>query len=147
MRRAVLLLVVAAAVLALAGGVVLAAPAICPGGGGDCVGSRVPDTLSGTSSDDQIAAMEGDDTITEPQATGDNDEIYGDEGNDIIDDSAFANDEDLIFGDEGNDTIDVQEQGAAGADTVNCGPGKRDRVFFEAGHDIINKNCEIRKGA
>ena len=123
MRRAVLLLVVAAAVLALAGGVVLAAPAICPGGGGDCVGSRVPDTLSGTSSDDQIAAMEGGDTI---DGSGGSDEIYGDEG---------------------NDTIDVKEGVGNGSDTVHCGPGTKDKVFFDKPGDNIARDCEIRRGS
>ena len=46
---------------------------------------------------------------------------------------AGGNDE--IFGDEGNDRINVQE-GDNFPDTVNCGPGKKDRVFFDKGIDL-----------
>ena len=37
--------------------------------------------------------------------------------------------------------------GAAAGDTVNCGPGTKDRVCFDKGVDTIHKSCEIRKPA
>jgi Ca2+-binding RTX toxin-like protein len=55
---------------------------------------------------------------------------------------------DTLYGDEGNDTIEVNEfNGAAAGDTVNRGPGTKDRVFFDKGVDTIHKCCEIRKPA
>jgi Ca2+-binding RTX toxin-like protein len=121
MRRAVLLLVVAAAVLALAGGMVWAEDKICTGTGGDCVGTREADNVSGSNSSDRVALLEGNDSITQPPVFNDNDTMYGDEG---------------------NDTINVED--AAGPDTVNCGPGKRDKVFFNEDEDTISRNCEIK---
>lgn len=108
------------------------------------MGSRVPDTLSGTSSDDQIAAMEGGDTI---DGSGGSDEIYGDEGNDTLTDNGITSDFDLIYGDEGNDTIDVKEGVGNGSDTVHCGPGTKDKVFFDKPGDNIARDCEIRRGS
>jgi Ca2+-binding RTX toxin-like protein len=142
MRRAVLLLVVAAAVLALAGGMVWAEDKICTGTGGDCVGTREADNVSGSNSSDRVALLEGNDSITQPPVFNDNDTMYGDEGNDFIHDGTTQNDNDTIYGDEGNDTINVED--AAGPDTVNCGPGKRDKVFFNEDEDTISRNCEIK---
>jgi Ca2+-binding RTX toxin-like protein len=136
MRRALLLLVVAAAVLAVAAGAVSAA-LVCTG---DCVGTREDDTITGTTNPDRIAGMEGNDIIS---GGAQGDEIYGDEGNDTIEDGTTDTDTDFIYGDEGNDLIDVQE-GVGGADTVFCGSGTKDKVFFDQGSDIIAKNCEIR---
>lgn len=62
MKRAVVLLVVVAAVLAMAGGVALALDKGCTGG--DCVGTREADTLTGSTNVDRIVGMEGNDTIT-----------------------------------------------------------------------------------
>jgi Ca2+-binding RTX toxin-like protein len=127
MRRAVLLLVITAAVLAVAGGVALAVNKTCFGASGssgtltpDCVGTREAHTLTaGDDNHHNIAGMEGNDIIT------------------------GGEDSDNIYGDEGNDTIDVQEA-TNGEDTVNCGPGKKDRVFFDQGTDTISRTCEIR---
>lgn len=122
MRRALLLLVVAAALLAVVAGAVLAEAKTCTPG--DCVGTRGADTLTGTGNSfsiNRIAGLEGNDTITG-------------------DDTSHT-----IYGDEDNDTIDVEENNF-GADTVNCGPGTKDKVFFDKGLDTVSRNCEIRKG-
>ena len=140
MRRAVVLLVVVAAVLAMAGGVALALDKNCTGG--DCIGTRGDDFIVGSTNLDRIVGMEGNDQVIGQEGS---DEIYGDEGNDIITDNGTNIDFDTIYGDEGNDTIDMYELGVAGADTVNCGPGKKDKVFFDKGIDVIANNCEIRK--
>jgi len=142
MRRAVLLgVVAAAAVLAIAGGVVLAETKTCASF--ECVGTRGADTLTGGGAQqDRIAGLEGNDQI---DGLGGSDTLYGDEGNDTIRDDSGALDADTIYGDEGNDTIRVNEfNGAAAGDTVNCGPGAKDRVFFDQGFDTIHKSCEIR---
>jgi Ca2+-binding RTX toxin-like protein len=75
-------------------------------GGGDCVGTRGADTITGSFLRDRIAAMEGNDVIEGDQDT---DDIYGDEGNDTITGAADAGDNDTIFGDQGNDNINVRE--------------------------------------
>jgi Ca2+-binding RTX toxin-like protein len=99
------------------------------------------DTLTaGDDNSHNIVGMEGDDIIT---GGGASDKIYGDEGNDSITDNEDSIDLDLIYGDEGNDTINVQE-GRTGEDTVNCGPGAKERVFFDRGTDTISHTCEIR---
>jgi Ca2+-binding RTX toxin-like protein len=138
-RRVVLLLVVVAAVLAMTGGVALALDKGCTGG--DCLGTRDADTLTGSTNIDRIAAMEGNDAIDGGAGS---DQIFGDEGNDTIVDDGSADDFDSIFGDEGNDTLNVQE-GDVFEDNVDCGPGKKDKVFFDDGIDIIARNCEIKK--
>jgi Ca2+-binding RTX toxin-like protein len=83
--------------------------------------------------------MEGNDIIT---AGVFHDDIYGDEGNDTItDNNAPSSDVDFIYGDEGNDTIDVQEGDDEHSDVVNCGPGTKDKVFFDEGFDTVT-GCE-----
>ncbi|HLL39094.1 MAG TPA: hypothetical protein VK357_05425 [Rubrobacteraceae bacterium] len=141
MRRTVVLLVMVAAMLALAGGTALTDTVGCTGG--DCVGTRGADTISGTSNIDRIAGMEGNDQI---QGEGGSDQIYSDEGNDTIFDDSGSLDFDTIYGDEGNDTILVAEgNGSPAGDTVDCGPGKKDKVTFDRDIDTIAKNCEIKK--
>jgi Ca2+-binding RTX toxin-like protein len=141
MRRAVVLLMVVAAMLAVAGGIALATQNCT--GGGDCIGTREADAIIGSQDfPNRIAAMEGNDTINGGPLT---DEIYGDEGNDTINSGAIAigvPDSDVIYGDEGNDTIDVRDNDS-GPDTVNCGPGKKDKVSFDKSEDVIANNCEV----
>lgn len=138
MRRVLVLLAVVAALVVMAAGAVVAVNKSCVGG--DCVGSREDDVLTGSANVDRIAAMEGNDAIT---GLAGSDEIYGDEGNDTIDDNGPAVDLDIIYADEGNDTINVYEAGTPGVDTVSCGPGT-DRVFFNEDEDVIARNCEIK---
>ena len=153
-RQIVLLLVVAVAMLAMAGGVAVALSKGCSGG--DCVGSREADTITGSTGTDVVALLEGNDTYTDAE-NGNSDEIYGDEGNDTITDNASSGenggDRDIIYGDEGNDTINVREDedgdfqdpisGRMLGDTVDCGQGKKDKVFFDEGVDTVTR-CEIK---
>jgi Ca2+-binding RTX toxin-like protein len=135
-RQLVLSLGVAVAMLAAAGGVVLSVSKGCDQGV-DCVGTRGADTLTGDNGSHHIAGLEGNDIIT---GGSNHDFIYGDEGNDTITDDG-GNDLDVIYGDEGNDTINVRE-GNGVADIVDCGPGKKDRVFFDPADTITH--CEIK---
>jgi Ca2+-binding RTX toxin-like protein len=139
-RWMVVLVVIVVTALAMVGGVALALDKSCAGG--DCIGTRGDDLIRGSTNLDRIVGMEGNDQILD---AGGNDELYGDEGNDIITDDGTNLDFDTIYGDEGNDTINVYEFGVAGADTVNCGPGRKDKVFFDRGIDVVANNCEIRK--
>ncbi|MBA2714910.1 MAG: hypothetical protein H0U55_15315 [Rubrobacteraceae bacterium] len=109
-----------------------AQPLFCALGEGD------EDETSGTTTCDSCGGIGGG-----RRSGGFQDAIYGDEGNDSITDDEDTFDLDRIYGDEGNDTIRVQE-GRNGEDTVNCGSGAKDRVFFDRGIDVINRNCEIR---
>jgi len=140
-----LLVIAALLLLALGSRVVLAAGITCTGG--DCLGTRDADQVTGSTGRDRIAGMEGGDTITEPAGgVGDNHQIFGDEGNDVITDKLGGIDNDDIFGDEGNDTIDVDEQGTLddiATDTVDCGPGNKDKVFADSGDTLTH--CEIKK--
>src|SRR5215211_949448 len=111
MRRVLLLLVVVAVVLAVAAGMAWAVSITCPTSG-DCIGSREADTLTGGSGFQRIAGLEGSDIIS---GGGLSDEIHGDEA---------------------NDTTDVQE-GDGSVDTVFCGPGIKDKVFFDQGFDTV----------
>ena len=140
-RQIVLSLALAVAVLATAGGMVLAVTKSCLET--DCIGTREDDTLTvGDENPHTIAGLEGNDTIT---GGPDHDTIYGDEGDDTISDNTGPgpgadHDLDVIYGDEGNDTIDVREN-EAGNDVVDCGPGKKDTVFFDEGSDTVTR-CE-----
>jgi Ca2+-binding RTX toxin-like protein len=98
------------------------------------------DSIVGLESSDELYGDEGNDSI---QGGDHSDQLYGDEGNDTIDDSEPVFDADFIFGHGGNDTIEVQE-GDNGANTVDCGPGQKDKVVFDQGVDTVRKNCEIR---
>lgn len=55
---------------------------------------------------------------------------------------------DAVYGDEGNDTINVWESAPTNprdADTVYCGPGRKDRVSYNGGWDVVAKDCEKRR--
>ncbi len=138
-----------AAALVVAAGAVVAADSTCIGGA--CVGTRGADTITGSSGDDLIAGMEGNDVIDLGLGQ---DTVYGDEGNDtVIDTSAptsgFVVARDDVYGDEGNDTINVREPSSGDprghADEVHCGPGKKDKVIYNASRDVIAKDCEIKR--
>ena len=147
MRRWVVLLVVVAAVALSGGGATLALTKTC--GGGDCVGTDDADTITGSPNADTIAALGGDDRITEPVGGVANDAIWGGLGKDRISDiEGGAYDHDRIRGEASNDVIDVDEPGFAGDDPngkdyVHCGPGKKDQVFADAIDDLVG--CEIKK--
>ena len=147
MRRAILLLLAATAVLAVAAGAVVAATSTCTGGA--CLGTRAADTITGSDipAGDRIAGLEGDDAIDGRAGA---DVVYADEGADIVvDNGAEDRGADVVYGDEGNDTIDVRNHSVGGpadpTDEVRCGPGKRDKVFYDGGNDVVGRDCEIKR--
>ena len=83
------------------------------------------------------------------------DELYGYGGNDKLlgrssGDFIFAEEssenegEDIVQGNEGNDYI-LARDGVA--DTIGCGTGKHDTVFFDAGGiDTVSDSCERKRG-
>lgn len=127
-------------------GVALAVTKTC--NGGECIGTRNSDTLTGGPGPDTIRAGAGNDKII---GNGGDDRLFGDRDND------------RVFGGEGNDTV----KGSTGADTVEGGPGNDlvrggthkqrndgvrdildcgdgdDTVYFVRGQDVI-RNCESK---
>jgi hypothetical protein len=66
----------------------------------------------------------------------------------VTDNSSDDKVTDVVYGDEGNDTINVLSPGPSGpgeGDEVRCGPGKRDRVFYDRGLDAVARDCEIKR--
>ena len=128
MRRAIAFIFLCTTLLALGAGAVWATTLIaCP----NVLGT---DQCKGTSSGDVMTATDA------------NDSIAGLAGRDRINDSA-KQDIDTINGGPDDDTIDVREgnTGLNNRDLVDCGKGRRDRVFFDEGDDgdkVVR--CEIK---
>jgi len=148
MRRVVIIAVVAALMLAMTAGLAWAQ---------GIVGTPNADTLFGSADPDQILALEGDDFVD--GFPGD-DKIVGNENKDNL---LGAEDSDDVNGGDGNDTVDLVSfdtpgsvdsgKGGDGNDTVqavdgnkdiiNCGLGKKDKVFFDVGLDSVTR-CEVK---
>ena len=144
MRRVLCAAGLAVVVLALASGMALARSFDCGNpANGPCRGTNRPDEIRGTNGSDAIYGRDGVDIIDGDMAATDgaNDTIVGGDGADEIYDALLADDTDTIRGGPGNDYIDVHD-GPTGADTVDCGPGAKDRVYFDRGVDQIAANCE-----
>ena len=144
LRRLVAVLALAAP-LALGGGVALAATIDCGTDPAvDCYGTARPDTILGSQEVDGIHGRGSGDALW---GNGGNDGVYGGDGDDTLGGNA-GDDElvghpgnDLLVGGAGNDEISAD--GDPGyVDTINCGKGKRDTVYFDQGVDIVSKNCE-----
>ena len=111
-----------------------AADALKCAGSENC-GSKIDDSLTGTSKSDEIYGFSGNDTLN--GLAGD-DHIKGHDGDDIIDGGDGA---DLIEGGEDNDTI----KGGLGNDRIYGGSGDdsidgqlgNDQLFGDSGDDII----------
>jgi hypothetical protein len=156
MSRTVKLILMGALMLALAAGAALAGPPlICPNGGGLCVGTPQPDTITGSGNVDQIFALEGNDFV---DGWGGNDLIYGNEDADTLrgaeqsdvvhgntgDDSIEADINDTAgstdqsFGGAGNDTIHAQD---GNVDSIDCGEGLLDQAFKDPIDTVTG--CEL----
>ncbi len=113
------------------------------GGPGDDIlnGGPFRDTLSGNDGDDQLFGGRGRDKLLVGPGR---DLALGGKGGDDIENMSnvggIAEDllPDRIFGGAGNDSISVSQE--LGGDRVNCGAGRRDDVFIDAG-DLVQA-CE-----
>jgi hypothetical protein len=124
MSRTVKLILMGALMLALAAGAALAGPPLlCPSGGGLCVGTPQPDTITGSGNVDQIFAVEGNDFV---DGWGGNDLIYGNEDADTL---RGAEQSDVVHGNTGDDSIEAD---------INDTAGSTDRSFGGAGNDMIH---------
>jgi len=77
---------------------------------------------------------------------GGNDKLLGRSGGDFIfaEESSENEDEDVVQGNEGNDYI-LARDGVR--DTIGCGTGKHDTVYFDnGGIDRVNDSCERKRG-
>ena len=110
------------------------------------------DSMRGDARDAPDTSTDGNDRI----AGGQNyDELYGYGGNDrflgrsggdyiVAEESSENEGVDRVGGEEGNDWI-LARDGVE--DTIACGPGKYDTVFFDnGGIDTVADNCERKRG-
>jgi Ca2+-binding RTX toxin-like protein len=110
------------------------------------------DVLDGDSYEARDTSTDGNDRLGVGKSF---DELYGYGGNDIFlgrwgGDFIFAEEssenegEDVVRAGEGNDYI-LARDGAK--DTIVCGPGKHDTVFFDQGGiDTVSNGCEHKRG-
>jgi Ca2+-binding RTX toxin-like protein len=168
MRRAVLLLTLMAATVLAASGVALAFDC----GAGSCWGTEGDDLMIGTPDSNGLHGLGGDDLI---RGSGGNDSLTGDDGDDAVhggsgDDTVKGNlGNDTVTGSSGDDTVeggwgndlvvggsgkDTLRAGAGAdrveaqdgfADSISCGAGSRDVVFFDQGLDMVAADCEARR--
>lgn len=106
------------------------------GGNGDNTlnGTIHRDFMSGGGGNDTLNGLGGKDVI---QGGEGRDRARGDEGEDLV---VGGNGPDILHGDSGNDVVDAYDY--SGGDTVDCGPGEGDFVFYNRGDNL--KNCENR---
>jgi Ca2+-binding RTX toxin-like protein len=76
---------------------------------------------------------------------GGNDKLLGRSGGDYIyaEESSENEGEDVVQGNEGNDWI-LARDGVK--DTIGCGTGRYDAVYFDEGIDIVASSCERKRG-
>jgi hypothetical protein len=117
--------------------------------GDDLFGNEGGDWMSGdayaptdtlTDGDDDIAGGTGDDGMV---GYGGADGLSGGDGHDFIDARENSNNpgEDTVTGGASNDFIDAID---GTSDTINCGAGTRDRVFYDKNLDTLQR-CELAR--
>lgn len=154
-RKTLVGLGLSAALLAGAAGSALAATLTGDSRPNDIVGTSDNDLIRGLGGDDDLYGREGDDRI---RGGGGRDDIYGEEGNDRLfggpgnddieggpgNDRIFGGSgEDDLYGGHGNDRIRAVDRHH---DDIECGPGF-DRVWANPGDDVAS-DCErvVRRG-
>ena len=168
MRRAVLLPTLMVSIVLATSEVALAfdcGAGSCWGTGGDDLMIRTPDSnglhglggsdlirglggndsLTGDAGDDAVHGGSGDDTV---QGNLGNDAVTGSSGVDRVE-GGWGND--LLVGGSGKDVLrasagaDRVEAQDGFADSISCGAGSRDLVFFDRGLDNVAADCEARR--
>lgn len=99
-----------------------------------------PNNDTSTDGDDHL---EGGPSFDELVGYGGADQLSGGDDSDFIFavESSVNEGEDIVNGGSGNDFIDAQD---GVLDTINCGKGRRDAVFFDKGVDTVANNCEFK---
>lgn len=117
-------------------------------------GTKADDFLEGTKRSEELRGLSGDDFVN---GLGGNDIVRGGAGRDEVGGGRGADvvyggpgrdnmighadkDLDRFYGGRGNDTIQVRDVPAV-KDVVNCGAGKKDKVYVDKLDKV--KNCEI----
>ena len=151
MRRAIILLTAMGLALVVASGVAWAAVIQCQANR-QCTGTAGPDSMYGSAGNDTMFALPGNDHLV-GKAGADN--LNGQDGADLVvagpgNDWAKGGDQnDTVRGDKGNDSLtggsghDVIQAVDGMRDLIYCGPGSRDRVFYDRGLDHF-RGCEFR---
>jgi Ca2+-binding RTX toxin-like protein len=106
---------------------------------GDTYGAR--DTS--TDGNDRVGGGQSGDEL---YGYGGDDRLFGRSGSDFIfaEESSENEGEDVVRGEEGNDWI-LARDGVE--DTIRCGTGKRDTVYFDTGGiDTVSDSCERKRG-
>jgi len=109
------------------------------------------DFMSGDAYEARDTSTDGNDRVGGGQNTdeiygyGGNDKLLGRSGGDFIfaEESSENEGEDVVRGNEGNDWI-LARDGVE--DTIGCGTGKHDTVFFDKGIDTVSNSCEHKRG-
>src|ERR671910_725522 len=143
-RRAILLLTTMTVALVAASGVALAfecGAGTCWGTEGDDLMIGTPDSngLHGLGGDDLIRGLGGNDFLTgDDTVTGGSgdDRVTGGPGDDLV---VGGSGEDVLRAGGGADRVEAQD---GFADSISCGDGSRDLVFFDQGLDIVDADCE-----
>jgi Ca2+-binding RTX toxin-like protein len=122
---------------------------VAPAGGNDTVyGGSGIDNVFGFLGNDTIYGGPGGDrnaanTANQAGLMGGegSDKVYGQDGADRIDLALLdrPGDRDFASGGPGNDSISAFD---GNKDTITCGKGTRDHVFFDRQIDVVNRNCE-----
>jgi len=96
------------------------------------------DTLRGRGNRDCVYGGSGNDSVNGGAG---NDRLFGNAGSDRLTDSSGR---DIFSAGDSNDRIDARDATSAGrrvADTVRCGPGRRDVALVDRS-DIVARDCE-----
>lgn len=109
------------------------------------------DFMSGDSYDARDTSTDGNDRVGGGQngdelvGYGCSDKLLGRSGGDFIyaEESSENEGEDLVGGEGGNDWI-LARDGVK--DTIACGTGRFDTVYFDRGIDTVLSNCERKRG-
>ncbi len=104
-------------------------------------GDAYAPTDSSTDGDDRIFGGAGYDGMV---GYGGSDFLSGGGASDFIEAIENSNNpgEDTVNGGGGNDFIDAID---GTKDTINCGKGAKDRVFYDKSIDTVASNCEVKR--
>jgi hypothetical protein len=90
--------------------------------------------------DDELIGFRGDDSLS---GFGGSDYLRGGRGDDLIDATEESDNpgEDTVRGSRDQDFIGAVD---GFKDTIFCGRGDKDEVFFDEGLDVVADNCELQ---
>jgi Ca2+-binding RTX toxin-like protein len=148
-RRAVILLATVTLAMVVGSGVALAATIDCHGG--NCFGTKKPDSILGTNRHDTVFAEEGRDFVS---GRGGADNLNGGDGDDAVlggwgdDWVKGGRQDDDVEGNLGNDRItggsgdNIIRAGDGMRDLIVCGDNSRNLIFFDPRIDRFS-NCRF----